>query len=125
MHRLHMNSTKRFTRNFLYACKSSIFYTIFLSQLFIVNEQWFVQSMMHSSTHDNFGAYMVKQPESIIAPLYDEVQFECELNLLPDRMEWRFRPERPTLSGSFHSNDNDRDSDYIYLDSVSFFFLLT
>lgn len=34
---------------------------------------------------------MIRSPESTIAPLRDEVLFECELNLNPDRLEWRFR----------------------------------
>uniref|UniRef100_A0A182FQQ4 Interference hedgehog n=1 Tax=Anopheles albimanus TaxID=7167 RepID=A0A182FQQ4_ANOAL len=36
---------------------------------------------------------MIRSPESTIAPADDEVLFECELNLLPERLDWRFRPQ--------------------------------
>ncbi|XP_058055756.1 interference hedgehog-like [Anopheles bellator] len=39
------------------------------------------------------GVYMVRSPESTIAPADDEVLFECELNLVPERLEWRFRAQ--------------------------------
>lgn len=44
------------------------------------------------STHI-LGMTMLRSPESTVAPLGDEVLFECELNLAPDRLEWRFLPE--------------------------------
>lgn len=37
------------------------------------------------------GIHIVRSPESTIAPLHDEVLFECELNLEPERLDWRFR----------------------------------
>jgi hypothetical protein len=36
---------------------------------------------------------MLKSPESTDAPPGDEVQLHCELNLPPDRFEFRFRPQ--------------------------------
>lgn len=48
---------------------------------------------------------MSRSPESTTAPAGDEVLFECELNLIPERLEWRFRPQ--DAAGS-------RD-DYVYL----------
>jgi hypothetical protein len=33
------------------------------------------------------------QPESTDAPTGDEVQLRCELNLPPDKVEFRFRPQ--------------------------------
>lgn len=48
---------------------------------------------------------MIRSPESTIAPLRDEVLFECELNLNPDRLEWRFRS----------SDSNGIVDDYLYL----------
>ncbi|XP_055699871.1 interference hedgehog isoform X3 [Phlebotomus papatasi] len=37
--------------------------------------------------------YMVRSPETTVAPLGDEVLFECALNVEPERLEWRFRPQ--------------------------------
>lgn len=48
---------------------------------------------------------MIRSPESTIAPLRDEVLFECELNLNPDRLEWRFRS----------SDSSGIVDDYLYL----------
>lgn len=48
---------------------------------------------------------MIRSPESTIAPLRDEVLFECELNLNPERLEWRFRA----------SNSKGIVDDYLYL----------
>ncbi|KFB39575.1 AGAP002040-PA-like protein [Anopheles sinensis] len=39
------------------------------------------------------GVYMIRSPESTIAPADDEVLFECELNLVPERLDWRFRAQ--------------------------------
>uniref|UniRef100_A0AAG5CZI3 Interference hedgehog n=1 Tax=Anopheles atroparvus TaxID=41427 RepID=A0AAG5CZI3_ANOAO len=39
------------------------------------------------------GVYMIRSPESTIAPANDDVLFECELNLVPERLEWRFRAQ--------------------------------
>lgn len=68
---------------------------------------------------DKFGAYMERQPESTVAPLYDEVLFECGLNLIPDRIEWRFRRHKP------RSNNANNYNDYVYLNKVCicFFFV--
>lgn len=51
---------------------------------------------------------MIRSPESNIAPQGDEVQFECELNLEPDRLEWRFLPQ---------DRLGDNKNDYIYMSS--------
>lgn len=40
---------------------------------------------------DSLGVSVLRSPESTVAPKGDEVVFECELNLAPDRLEWRFR----------------------------------
>lgn len=40
-----------------------------------------------------YGIYMTRQPESTVAPLRDEVIFECALSLKPDGFEWRFQPQ--------------------------------
>jgi hypothetical protein len=37
----------------------------------------------------------------VITVTGDEVQFECELNLEPEKLEWRFRPQ---------DSPNDRDT---------------
>lgn len=46
----------------------------------------------HSIT-SKLGITMDRSPESTIAPLRDEVLFVCDLNLTPDRFEWRFKPQ--------------------------------
>lgn len=40
-----------------------------------------------------FGLYSVRSPESTIAPIGDEVVFECGLSVHPDRIVWRFLPQ--------------------------------
>lgn len=46
----------------------------------------------NSNTNENqLGVFIERAPESAVAPKGDEVVFECELNLKPDRLEWRFR----------------------------------
>uniref|UniRef100_T1GEQ9 Ig-like domain-containing protein n=1 Tax=Megaselia scalaris TaxID=36166 RepID=T1GEQ9_MEGSC len=42
----------------------------------------------------SFGMQMVKSPESSVAPEGDEVIFECEFNLAPDKFIWRFQSEQ-------------------------------
>uniref|UniRef100_A0A1L8DJX5 Interference hedgehog n=2 Tax=Nyssomyia neivai TaxID=330878 RepID=A0A1L8DJX5_9DIPT len=37
--------------------------------------------------------YMVRSPETTVAPLGDEVLFECALNVEPERLQWRFRAQ--------------------------------
>lgn len=60
------------------------------------------------------GVFVERSPESTIAPLHDEVMFECELNLVPERLEWRFRPSVVLTQ---------RHTEYIYLNkSVSTFY---
>lgn len=44
-------------------------------------------------TESSLGTYMSIQPESTDAPTGDEVQLRCELNLPPDKVEFRFRPQ--------------------------------
>lgn len=44
-----------------------------------------------ASQSSSLGVHIVRSPESAVAPKGDEVVFECELNLAPDRLEWRFR----------------------------------
>ncbi|KAH8387839.1 hypothetical protein KR093_009855 [Drosophila rubida] len=44
-----------------------------------------------SSSSNLLGVYIERGPESAVAPKGDEVVFECEMNLKPDRLEWRFR----------------------------------
>lgn len=58
------------------------------------------------STHI-LGMTMLRSPESTVAPLGDEVLFECELNLAPDRLEWRFLPE----------TSRGEKNDYIYINN--------
>lgn len=52
-------------------------------------------------TESTLGTYMSIQPESTDAPTGDEVQLRCELNLPPDKVEFRFRPQ--------NANPDERD----------------
>lgn len=52
-------------------------------------------------TESSLGTYMIKSPESTDAPPGDEVQLQCELNLPPEKLEFRFRPQG--------SNADERD----------------
>lgn len=55
---------------------------------------------------------MERQPESTVAPLYDEVVFECGLNLVSDRIEWRFRPFKA------RTNNANGYSEFTYLNKM-------
>ena len=52
-------------------------------------------------TDSSLGTDMIKSPESTDAPPGDEVQLQCELNLPPEKLEFRFRPQ--------NSSPNERD----------------
>jgi hypothetical protein len=52
-------------------------------------------------TESSLGTFMIKSPESTDAPPGDEVQLQCELNLPPEKVEFRFRPQ--------NSRPEDRD----------------
>lgn len=111
-------TAKRITGNFLRVVKSAVFCTLFLSQLFFQHDQCVASPQSTHATSapsDKLGAYMLRQPESTIAPLYDEVLFECGLNLTPDRLEWRFRPQYTSRTASYHISNNDNINDFIYL----------
>lgn len=48
---------------------------------------------VNAYTESTLGTYMSIQPESTDAPAGDEVQLRCEMNLPPDKVEFRFRPQ--------------------------------
>jgi hypothetical protein len=48
---------------------------------------------LNAFSHDTESSFMIKSPESTDAPPGDEVQLQCELNLPPDNVEFRFRPQ--------------------------------
>lgn len=53
---------------------------------------WASNSNTNTNTNENLlGVFIERAPESAVAPKGDEVVFECEMNLKPDRLEWRFR----------------------------------
>lgn len=109
---------KRLTGNIVRHVKSTVFCTLFLSQLIFQHDQCLASPQTTHATSaasDKLGAYMLRQPESTIAPLYDEVLFECGLNLTPDRLEWRFRPQFTSRTASYHISNNDNINDFIYL----------
>lgn len=66
------------------------------------------QSRCLANSTNKFGVQMIRSPEPSIAPDGDEVQFECELNLEPERLEWRFLPQDKL---------GDNQNDYIYMNS--------
>lgn len=59
-----------------------------------------------------FGLYIVRSPESTIAPIGDEVVLECGLSVNPDRIIWRFLPQNA-------SKEHRRNFRIIDSDSVS------
>lgn len=92
---------------------SSILIALLVSQLATV--RYAVSAMTPANgpvKTDTFGAFMERQPESTIAPLYDEVVFECALNLDPDRIEWRFHPQKSRNANAKAFND------YVYLNQT-------
>lgn len=112
------HSTKRLTGDLLRIIKSTICCTLFVSQLFFQHDLCLAapqSTHATSASSDKLGAHMERQPESTIAPLYDEVLFECGLNLTPDRLEWRFRPQYTSRTASYHISNNDNINDFIYL----------
>lgn len=107
-----------FSNHFVGNVKASFFILLLLSQIIAENDRYFVTAISYRSSStssakaDKFGAYMERQPESTIAPLYDEVVFECGLNLVSDRIEWRFRPFKA------RTNNANGYTDYTYLNET-------
>lgn len=110
------HSPKRLSGGLLRVIKSTIFSTLFLTQFVFQHNVCVASSQSSTAPSNKLGAHMLRQPESTIAPLYDEVLFECGLNLAPDRLEWRFRPHHTPRTASFSMhNNNDNVNDFIYL----------
>lgn len=108
---LYLKLFSNVVRNF----RVNLFVALILSQMTLELNRHFVTAITSRSSStstkvDKFGAYMERQPESTVAPLYDEVLFECGLNLVPDRIEWRFRSQKPRY--------NNANNDFIYLNKV-------
>uniref|UniRef100_A0A1S4GDV6 Interference hedgehog n=2 Tax=Anopheles gambiae TaxID=7165 RepID=A0A1S4GDV6_ANOGA len=57
------------------------------------SQQYSGGSAGRSSGGSGLGLYIIRAPESTIAPADDEVLFECELNLMPEQLDWRFRAQ--------------------------------
>lgn len=89
---------------------TTLVYQLILLVLLITNilPQCRCLASSSSSSSSRFGVHMVRSPESNIAPQGDEVQFECELNLEPDRFEWRFLTQ---------DRVGDNKNDYIYMNA--------
>lgn len=118
MARRHLSLYLKIYLNVIGHIKTSVLIVLILSQIVLEINQHYVSAYSSSTAKaDKFGAYIERQPESTIAPLYDEVLFECGLNLVSDRIEWRFRPQNSRSSSSATSY-----ADYIYLDKVCIFF---
>lgn len=116
----HLSLYLKIFSNFIGKIKKTVFAVLILSQIVLEISQHHVYAVSSSSTTkaDKFGAYIERQPESTIAPLYDEVLFECGLNLVSDRIEWRFRPQK------LRSSSASSYADYIYLNEVCVLFYL-
>ncbi|XP_039437138.1 interference hedgehog-like isoform X3 [Culex pipiens pallens] len=95
--------------------RSCLLQTAVVAAVLVIACSVVVQARPHPSSHHssgsgasstkNLGVYITRSPESTTAPAGDEVLFECELNLIPERLEWRFRPQ---------DSAGNRD-DYVYL----------
>ncbi|XP_061397752.1 interference hedgehog [Musca vetustissima] len=57
----------------------------------IVKSVIFLVVFVSTLCHAQLGVHVVRSPESAVAPKGDEVVFECEMNLTPDRFKWKFR----------------------------------
>ncbi|XP_017041397.1 interference hedgehog [Drosophila ficusphila] len=51
------------------------------------------------SAHPSPGVRILRAPESLVAPLGDEVVLECETSLQPERFEWSHRGSKSTGAG--------------------------
>ena len=69
--------------------------------LLLISSSFVELNAFSHDTESGLGTFMTKSPESTDAPPGDEVQLQCELNLPPDKLEFRFRPQ--------NSNPDDRD----------------
>ncbi|XP_018333733.1 interference hedgehog isoform X3 [Agrilus planipennis] len=49
-------------------------------------------TMLDCGLSDRGRVYMVTSPESVVMPINDETSLICEMNLQPDRFEWRHYP---------------------------------
>lgn len=75
----------------------------------------FVTSVSRATQPPTLGVHVVRSPESAVAPKGDEVVFECEMNLAPDRLEWKFRHSRNrTADGSKYTYLSQEVSSNIY-----------
>ncbi|XP_075155230.1 brother of ihog isoform X2 [Haematobia irritans] len=97
-----------FVRSSSSSCSSSCFFASPLSVIVksVIFLLAFITSVCRASQPPTLGVHFVRSPESAVAPKGDEVVFECEMNLAPERLEWKFR----------HSSNRTADgSNYIYL----------
>lgn len=61
-----------------------------------------------SSNTTGIGIYFTRSPESLVAPLHDEVVFDCTLNIDVDYIKWRHNSEDFTHPVSIHTSTNSR-----------------
>lgn len=63
---------------------------------------------------DRGRVYMVTSPESVVMPINDETVLTCEMNLLPDKFQWKHyplnvqdasNPKAPIILGTAHAVD--------------------
>lgn len=105
---------RTFSYKFFQNVQTTVLIAIFLSLQLMNYERCTAVAITSQSTTsmakaEKLGAFMERQPESTIAPLYDEVQFECGLNFKSDQIVWRFRPQNQ------RSNSVNSLSDFSYL----------
>ncbi|XP_016994118.2 interference hedgehog [Drosophila takahashii] len=53
----------------------------------------------HPPSHPSPGVRILRAPESLVAPLGDEVVLECETSLQPERFEWTHRSSKSPGAG--------------------------
>ncbi|KAH8409906.1 hypothetical protein KR009_000820 [Drosophila setifemur] len=54
--------------------------------------------------HPSPGVRILRAPESLVAPLGDEVVLECETSLQPERFEWSYRRWMPNVTAASRSS---------------------
>jgi len=54
------------------------------------------------------GIYFIRSPESLVAPLHDEVVFDCTLNIIVDNIKWLHNSKDFIHPAPVHTNSNSR-----------------
>lgn len=80
------------TKSIAWRTTHSTSHLLTIISLFVVLIQQLRYDVVQAATTtSSIGIEIKRSPELTIAPLGDEVLFECELNLSPEKLEWRFQ----------------------------------